>query len=69
MKLQDVKKASLNNWHSRPPVPIQNIGDGLIGASMFALGYAAITGTQWLAVIFIVVGCAGIILQKLYKDD
>ena len=69
MKLKDIKKANFNNWHSRPPIQIQNLGDALSGVSMFALGYAAITGTKWLAVVFIIVGCAGIFIQKLFKDE
>jgi len=62
-------KPELKNWHEKSPAWIQNLGDALSGVSMFALGYAAITGIKWLAIVFIIIGAGGIFIQKLFKDD
>ena len=65
----NLKKANLNNWYNTPPRIIQNLGDALSAVSMFALGYAAIEGAHVMAIIFIIVGCAGIFLKKLFRDE
>jgi len=58
----------LNNWYEKPPKIIQNLGDALHAVSLFALGYAAYEGVKDMAIIFIIIGCAGIFFQKLFKE-
>lgn len=69
MKLKEVKQANLNNWYEKPPRIIANLGDALHAVSLFALGYAAIKGIEWLAIIFIIIGAIGIFIQKLFSEN
>ena len=72
MKLQDIKKANINNWYDKPPKIIANLGDALQGIAVFVLGYVSLgndEGLQWLAISGIIIGGLGIGIQKLFKDD
>ena len=72
MRLKDVKKAHVNNWYESPPKWVQNLGDGLQSMALFILGYVTFSDAEemkWLPVMALLIGAAGIFVQKLFKNE
>lgn len=62
---------STDHWYEKPPVIVQNIGDALQSGALFLLGYVSLDGDpnlKYLAIIALVMGVFGIMIQKLFKD-